>query len=393
MRNLFNICNFYTLLWCIFLLKGSFYESSIISVSVYALIMIISACCLFVGVFQYPKFRLKSSLNLLLFLFVVYGCINIMFFDPVVSYGHVFPTDFYLQNILKSILPIYAFYVFTEKGYITPRWFVIWGPVFLVVIITMYFVHDRIMKETKFMGQDEITNNVGFYFTQLLVIAPFFYKKRIIQYIFIAITLIFIISAMKRGAILCAIIGLGLFMYYSLKNVRAKQKVILSMLIIGLLYIGYEYVLYMLSTSAYFQNRLQLTLEGYSSNRDSLYYHFFNVIINSDILEFLFGHGADGTIRLGENYAHNDWLEIGVNQGLLGIILFIFFWINLHRFWRSTKYDTVLFIAIGMFFIINLSRTIFSMSINDMSIFCTCVLGYAMSVMNHNHKKESYKIV
>ena len=98
----------------------------------------------------------------------------------------------------------------------------------------------------------------------------------------------------------------------------------------------------------------------------------------------MIGHGADGTIRLGDNYAHNDWLEIGVNQGLLGIGVFTVFWLSLKKFWKSAKSYNTLFIAVGMFFVVNFSRTFFSMSINDMKIFCTCVLGYAMAVLRSN---------
>ena len=89
----------------------------------------------------------------------------------------------------------------------------------------------------------------------------------------------------------------------------------------------------------YFQTRLTSTLEGNSSGRDEIYSHIWNVFNNSNMFHYLFGYGAQGSFIMTAKFAHSDWLELLINQGLLGFIIYInyiiiisFFPINMLRF-------------------------------------------------------------
>ena len=227
--------------------------------------------------------------------------------------------------------------------------------------------------------REEVTNNAGYMFVALIPMFVFLKKKPVFQYLLMAVSAYFIITAMKRGAILVGGLSFAYFFYSSTRKISMRKKVLYLFLIGLFITFCYFYVNYMLESSAYFESRVNDTIEGNDSSRSSLYSDFWNKIFSEgNIFTFLLGRGADATIRYGENYAHNDWLEIAMDLGLLGIISFIIFWKNFYNFWKSFKNDPTLYLLVGICFIQMFSKTLFSMSINKIEISLSCVLGYAI---------------
>lgn len=135
-------------------------------------------------------------------------------------------------------------------------------------------------------------------------------------------------------------------------------------------------------SSAYFMQRLEDTKEGNTSSRSVLYEDFWNMFWNnSNPFSLLFGLGADATIRYGKNYAHNDWLEIAVDHGMIGITVFFVFWKRMLHFWRTTRKYPVIYVALGACVIQLFAKTFFSMSINDMEFYTVLVLGYCVAIV------------
>ncbi len=65
MGKLFNICNFYFLLWCIFRLKGCLYEGDLISMISYAIIMLMSLYYFIVCLKDYRDQPMIKSYNIM----------------------------------------------------------------------------------------------------------------------------------------------------------------------------------------------------------------------------------------------------------------------------------------------------------------------------------------
>ncbi len=198
---------------------------------------------------------------------------------------------------------------------------------------------------------------------------------------------------MKRVTIIVAFINLNFYFYYKKKkNYKNKKKVAIFLILISFC-LCYVYVENMISSSVYFEQRVNDTMDGNSSSRSDLYGNFWNMFWNnSDPVSFVFGYGADSTIRYGKNYAHNDWLEIAINQGVLGIIVFSIFWKRLFSFWLSTKKIPILYVSVGVCFIQLFSKALFSMSITDMQIYVSMVLGYAVVVKNYPNLESNLYI-
>ncbi len=158
------------------------------------------------------------------------------------------------------------------------------------------------------------------------------------------------------------------------------------LLIIGNILALFYYVSYMLDTSELFNVRLESTLEGNASNRESMYPHLLRQIFYyATPLQFLFGRGAWGTLKVSDNVAHNDWLEIGVNQGMLGIVVYIAYWIAFYvsakRMQDNKRIYNVLMLSMLILFV----KTLFSMSYDNMPIYATMCIGYCMANYKNNN--------
>jgi hypothetical protein len=77
--------------------------------------------------------------------------------------------------------------------------------------------------------------------------------------------------------------------------------------------------------------------------------------------------------------AHNDWLEIAYCLGLLGISVYVVYWVSLFKLWRIIKKDNSLKMIVGMFIIIFFMRTFFSMSYYMVPEYSCLALGYALA--------------
>ena len=143
------------------------------------------------------------------------------------------------------------------------------------------------------------------------------------------------------------------------------------------------FFIHQMTTSDYMMERIEETIAGNSSGRDKLYSFFWNYFTeNANFLQYLFGRGANGTLEIYYNYAHNDWLEIAVNQGLIGIVVYAFYWLGFYKTWkRATNIDAKTILALTFF--IFFAKTMFSMSYADMTYVSTSILGYALATLNN----------
>jgi hypothetical protein len=208
----------------------------------------------------------------------------------------------------------------------------------------------------------------------------FFPKKIILQYVLMGLCVVFIVMAMKRGAILIGAIVVLLFIWSNFRHASYKQKFIVLFVSALLLMCGYMVVDYMLDNSHYFNARLKATEAGKMSGRNKLYPMIWQAFVNEpNLLIQLFGRGANGTLKIAPNYAHSDWLEILTNQGLMGISVFIAYW---YCFWFNVKYKVRNIydkLSLLMILCITFMQTIFSMSISSMEIYLTSVMGFCLA--------------
>lgn len=381
-----NRCDWFIIVWVLYYLQGVLFSSGgAISTGLLGINLLISIWCA-IKVWQMPHHPpYIKGLNLLVLLFSIYGFALILMSPSTIHYrmsGMSMASYNYIKSIYLSILPIYAFYYFSIKGYLTAerlRW---WAVVFCISCVLSYYIYmQQAMEKLLARGSmaEETTNNAGYLFLSLIPIWALFRKKPLLQYAGLAFCMAFILMGMKRGAIAIGSVVFLYLIWQIIKNARGKQRFIVILLTAVLVVVGVYFVIDMMTSSDYFLQRLEATKEGNSSGRDSIYSFFWTYFTEkADAIQFLFGRGANGTLEIYYNYAHNDWLEIAVNQGLLGIAVYIVYWKQLYSTWRqSTNIDAKTILALVG--IIYFAQTLFSMSYADMTYVSTSVLGYALA--------------
>lgn len=386
MRQYLNTCNLYILLWVLYSLQGTLYASgSIISQGILAILLAISLYYFFVVNFTMKTPSAIMALNIFIAMLTLYGLLfwasgKIIIMEhtglPLGAMG-------YLKGIYMSLLPIYAFYAFSSKGILTEIDIRKWFFVFLAVVTASYFRVEREALQVAMMEgsmQEEFTNNIGYTFLSLMPLLFFFSKNRVVQYLALAYIMAFIIMGMKRGAILIGAIVVLWFFYQTLKSSPRKTRLKVVLLIAAVVVATGFYVVNMLETSEYFQYRIEQTEEGATSGRDVIYTKLFTYFLQETTeWQFLFGSGANHTVAVAGNYAHNDWLELAINQGCLGILVYLFYWICMYKTWRKSKNQTTIYISLGSLCFIYFMSTFFSMSYGNMSMYATLCLGYCLA--------------
>lgn len=285
---------------------------------------------LYTIVFKEGK-RLPSE-NIVLF-FVIFNMIH--FF---VSYLWIIPNTTQIGNILCALLSLSFFTCLSQKGVLDDKFFTFVGVVLIIAAIYKYYHQITIVATRRMESEEEVefTNNTTVTFLMLLPML-FLFKNNIQKWITLGICVFFIIMGAKRGNILAAVVPIVLFIYYMFHDSRKSFfRVVVMLLVITIL----SLLIYRWAVSNdYLMYRLEKTTEGNSSGRDVIYRNAWHAWYDSNnIFYYIFGFGCDGTIHhpLMNGYrAHNDWLEILMDYGLLGILLYLFVFLNLFR--QSSK--------------------------------------------------------
>ncbi len=381
----FNIAGIYIFLWYLALLTqneiivvpyvGQLCLLSALSISIYA----------FVKLWNIKSIPYLQGAKMLVILFTFYGIVLIID-TPVIHLsfnGQNNQSYWFLEEVYKSILPIFAFFYLTIKGKLTRSNLQIWTVLFVIqaYYIYMNFYQGKDIIQSSFETTN-IVNSMAYLFIAIIPGVPLF-KRQYLQYVIFALCLIMVLLAMKRGALLIGALTLLWYVYVQSKVYAKKKNVVrivflaffIYLILYGLMYVYNSILL----DNAFFQERLDETLAGGTSGRDRISLHFWNYYLNEmNFLEEMFGIGAYGTIRTYINFAHNDWLEILICEGLLGIVCYIIYWLKLYKTIKLIKGYNSIFVILTLFAIIQFLKTFFSMSINDMMLYTTAPVGYAL---------------
>ena len=386
-----NKANLCILVWCLYFSQGTLFpKGTIFSQILLAFLLIISFYNVIIANLHYKLASYFRGLNFLILLFTTYGIYSI-FIDPnPINFDHNASGVSYLKSIYLSLLPIYTFFIFFKEKQISEKMFFFWIFVFFILAAGEYSEKQKEMLIAALSiknSHEEFTNNAGYLFLALIPACVFLQKKPIIQYLALGCCLIYLFMGMKRGAILIGVFCLIWFLWYNLKEINVKLKTSYIFLSLILCFASYQLVQKQMEESLYFQKRIEDTLEGHSSGRNYIYSKLISYYWNdTNPLQFVFGSGANSTLKIADHYAHCDWIEIAVNQGVLGLLVYLLYWFYFIKECQSNKYKPQIKLALQLIFIIYFIKTIFSMSYNNMPIAATFILGYCLAQENENEQ-------
>lgn len=388
----FNQADIYIWIYIIYQLQGIIYPKGIINqcfILVFFIIsFVVSARCLIIHT---SRPILINVTSLLIWMYIIYGSV-LVFVNPFYPEKNT-PVYFYLQNALISLLPICAFYIYFRRGLIGDKKIQFYALPLLILCILHYFrQEDEVIRKLAENGQDmeEITNNVGYEFLNIIPLL-LIVKRKVLRYFSLALVSVFILSGFKRGAILILAVCIIYIFFFELKRAKSGKKRFLSLIFSLLLILGLIfYINYLYHNSPYFLQRIESTQEGNTSNRNEIYTKIWYAFLDGNLRELILGHGADSTFEASGSYAHQDWLQILYDNGLLGAILLTLFYtsivISIYKIKNFISNRALL--SFNTLFIICILKTIFSMSILDMPISLTVLIGY-LAFLNQNKDKNT----
>lgn len=393
-----HILFLYILLWFLYELQGLLWtEGNILS---QIIILTLNAMAVYYFCMVNMKVPDKPAyiyvLNALMIMFFFYGMVYVLEGDHFYLGVTVNKPFNYLKGIMNSLLPIYVFYYFAWKNVLTKRYMQVLTFFFFVVIIISYWseeLESRSILMERGVDRDGVVNNMGYEFLCLFPVLAFFDKRPWLQYLGLICVMTFVVMGMKRGAILIGTLCMVWFLLEMFRTAKSYKKLLIVVVSAVVVVIMAYLVWHLLQTSTFFNQRLQATIEGNTSGRDFLFATFLNhFLYDTTFFQFLFGSGANATLEVSVNYAHNDWLELAVNQGALGIVLYAIYWISFFLAWRSMSGDRLIGFAFGLVLLIYFVRTFFSFSYGGMSIYSTSVLGFCLGAGMRGKEEKSMAV-
>lgn len=385
----FKLCDIYVVLYVLNTYASLFIRSSIAIWGTLIPMIVISLCYYFLAFSKYKSQGFISALILLLSFLSLYGVVYML------GGSYVPGTKPYrfLLSVINSLSPVLIFYVSTMTGSVNDKKMRIYYVLFIIIAIIRFrfgYIERDLNVEGDYSNAG-FTNNAAYLFVCLLPCVFLFDKKPIIQYVCLLGSVFFIMNGMKRGAIVTSVVFLVYYLWQSFHDQsfsKRKKWVRLLMLPIAIYAIFYIVDNYWLNND-YFYKRLDDIQNNDSNGRDGIYAFLFdNFLNNTNIIQKIFGLGAEGTLRVAQIYAHNDWLELLTDAGILGFFLFFYYFYSMIKDCRKYKlYKPEVQVLISCFIVLFV-RSFFSMSIFDMYIGVSSILGYSFAICQQKSQLE-----
>ncbi len=318
-RNLATLCIVCNVLYWTFPVPPFLWRIGLVLLSIYAV------------VYNDQKTKVEKSI-------IAFAGFNLLHF--IISLLWQIPSTTQIGNILYALLSFSLFVFLGKNGVMTNAYFSIIGMCLLVAFVAAYYHMEAYVIEELMLDADaDVTNNATSGFLFLLPML-FFIKKEWQKWLMLVICLFYLLAGAKRGNIIAAIIPTLLFVRFELKD--SKHSLFRTTLII-IAIIALGYTLYnWFATNDFLMHRFEKAIGGNSTGRDILYAHAWQTWCSSDsFFNLLFGYGFDGILHqplMEGMHAHNDWLEILVNYGIIGILFYLVIFFNLLGQFRSTKF-------------------------------------------------------
>lgn len=291
------------------------------------------------------------------------------------------------KAICLALLSFFPFYYFAALGKIQSKTmkliFIIW---LVTSILRFYYLRNTILMEAN-ADADQIVNNTGYMFVLLLPYSMLINNK-LLKACSVIICMFFIVLASKRGAILTGLATLAVMYYYYYKQSKSIKNVIIvlcSAAFVG----GIGYYLY--ESNDFLISRFTNLAEGNSSGRDYIYATIWENWLNAPIIYQIFGQGFNASVDIAGKFAHNDWLELLSSLGLVGVILYLYFFLTFFRFNVKVKSEDC-HIMLMMILTIWFTTTLFSMAyLNESFYILTVLMGYSIGNTIYSRKMNKEK--
>lgn len=244
-----------------------------------------------------------------------------------------------MKNITLVILTYFPFRHWIKRNILSEKQLRLFALLMIISSVTAYFLNKKIITygATDLLEVAEATNNMGYYFVMVI---PFLalIKNQKFSVVLLFFMVYFTLSSAKRGAIVCMVPSVVAYFYYTIKRSKTISTTnILSVFIMFSVAVILAYDSY--KENAYLQMRMEeMVYSNDTSGRDVIYSNIINAGLEGNLFQIIFGHGIDQAVAVAGNFAHNDWLELFIDHGILGLILYFTIFRSTFRYYVRNKY-------------------------------------------------------
>lgn len=240
--------------------------------------------------------------------------------------------------------------------------------VFFMLLVTavIMFFHSkgRLLLE---LNREAVTVNAAYKFVVLIPFLPLvmsYLKNGYVRMGIIVAMISLIIMGSKRGAILCMLASSVFILYYYLRHTRLSVQRIITILLVVLL--GGAFIFYSIEQNEYLTGRLEKMDESGIGTRNIAYLELWkHWCLESSNFAYFFGNGTSASISVWGNYAHNDWLELLTDNGLLGVVMYLSVFLSFFLLIRRSLLPLDCKLSMYLCLLIWFLQTCFSMGYTD----------------------------
>lgn len=238
-----------------------------------------------------------------------------------------------IQVFATIMMPFFIFCFFVQVGKQIEYRFIFIGLIIAYIIMMYAFVRSYELR-LLYSNSDYIRIGESYIIYFLL---PFFLitRNNLIRILSILFVIVVMTISLKRGGIVS--LSLGLISYYLTNVFCTKGTRKLKHFGIAFLLLIVIYFVLTFAMQDYFNNlieRMNGIENDEGSSRFSVYAVTWQMIVNSDFIHSIFGHGWNKVLEDSPMSfsAHNDFLEIMYDFGVIGIILYLYLYYKLFKY-------------------------------------------------------------
>lgn len=329
-----------------------------------ALIIVIGSCLLFRKDRPYRLPLIGKSLCLYAIYCLLWSLFELKYEEGIVQFINLFT-----MKTLWVFVYLFSYTVF-RKG-VSHRAFVKMVSFSTIAFFVLFCYNFLIIKNLGIKWQF-----IESYFCLMMMPFILLLKGKRKTILFFVVIVAILLSAKRTGSIALIVS----FMLYILSRARGFDKKIGAIFLIAFLTIAI-WGLFSLFFSEYFElliGRFESLSEDKGSGRGDLFLMVWELILKSDTSELIFGHGYNSVVEVLEYSAHNDFLEVMYDQGIIGLGLYVCIYISLIRTIKKINEKTLrdsFRMSILLFFIVSLTShlILFTSSIICLSTFWAMV--------------------
>lgn len=331
-RLLFNIL---LVIIPLYFLQGWLFDhGSLVSQGIVALWLIIDI----VYLLKYLRLRLLEPVGRIFLVFWALQTITWLF-TPLLTENSIYRISWagtysIYKNISIVFLTYFPFFIFSYKNVVDEKRLKTLSLLSLLCLIGAFFItlNESIFEK----GTTEITNNGAYYLVVIIPLLGIFFED-FVAFLLYGGLAILILTGAKRGAILCGFAELLLFFYFYFKKSR-QNKVSLKFIWVFVAVFLLSYIaLRVFNGSDYLQSRFDQTRVGDSSLRDEIYSLAILKYGEQGFFTRLFGNGMSSTLLIIDGYAHQDWLELLINNGIIGVFIYAMVFVTLFIYYFKNR--------------------------------------------------------